>query len=139
MPKDPKKNLQRYQVQGGHLNEFEFQKSQGKLAEESDRPFADQAGQPGLSQMDHVEAVTADAHQKVERRKRKGTATAGGVLKVAPGKRSAKKGTRKSARKTPAKSGTKKLVKGTSRKKSAKKVAKSAKKTTKKKSTTKRK
>ncbi|HYJ86531.1 MAG TPA: hypothetical protein VEW46_10775 [Pyrinomonadaceae bacterium] len=139
MPKDPKRNLQRYQVQGGHLNEFEFQKSQGKLAEESDLPFADQTGQAGLSQMDHVAAVTADARQKVQRRKRKGTAKAGGVRKVASGKKSAKKGTRKSASKTPAKSGTKKLMKGASRKKSAKKVAKSSKKTTKQKSTTKRK
>jgi hypothetical protein len=139
MPKDPKKNIQRYQVQGGHLNEFEFQQSQGKLAEESDLPFADQTGQPGLSQMEHVAAVTAEAHQKVEKRKRTGTAKAGGAQKVAPGKKSAKKGTRKSARKTPTKSGTKKLTKGTSAKKSAKKVAKSSKKTTKKKSTTKRK
>jgi hypothetical protein len=40
MPKDPKRNIQNYQLQGGNLNEFEFQKSQSEMAEESELPFA---------------------------------------------------------------------------------------------------
>ena len=139
MPKDPKKNLQRYQIQGGHLNEFEFQRNQSKLAEESDLPFADQTGQPGLSQADRVAAVTAEAPQKVERRKKTGTAKAGSVKKTAPGKRSAKKGTRKSAKNTLTRPGTKKQRGGVKGKKSTKRVAKSSKKATKQRSTTKRK
>ncbi len=33
MPKDARKNVDRYKVQGGHLNEFEFHQSQGQVKE----------------------------------------------------------------------------------------------------------
>jgi hypothetical protein len=32
MPKDPRKNIDRYKIDGGQLNEFEFQKGQEELA-----------------------------------------------------------------------------------------------------------
>ncbi len=47
MPKDPKRNIQSYQLQGGHLNEFEFQKSQSAMAEESELPFTERRGRHG--------------------------------------------------------------------------------------------
>jgi hypothetical protein len=46
MPKDPKRNIQSYQLRGGHLNEFEYQKSQAELAEDSELPFSEEAGKP---------------------------------------------------------------------------------------------
>ncbi len=33
MPKDPKKNVDRYKVRGGDINEFEYDKNQEALAE----------------------------------------------------------------------------------------------------------
>ena len=35
MPKDPAKNIDRYQLAGGELNEFEFQHNQQELAEQA--------------------------------------------------------------------------------------------------------
>jgi hypothetical protein len=34
MPKDPKKNIERYQVRGGDLNEFDFHQNQEEFAEQ---------------------------------------------------------------------------------------------------------
>ena len=33
MPKDPKKNVDRYKIRGGDLNEFEFRQNQGQVKE----------------------------------------------------------------------------------------------------------
>ena len=33
MPKDAKKNVDRYKLDGGHLNEFEFHQNQGQVNE----------------------------------------------------------------------------------------------------------
>ena len=33
MPKDAKKNVDRFKVDGGHLNEFEFHQNQGQVKE----------------------------------------------------------------------------------------------------------
>ena len=35
MPKDAKKNVDRYKVAGGHLNEFEFHQNQGQVKDVS--------------------------------------------------------------------------------------------------------
>ncbi|SRR6266545_2891274 len=111
MPKDPKRNIQSYQLQGGHLNEFEFQKSQSAMAEESELPFTDERDNPGLNQAKHVADVTAEAHEKVEERRRRGLANTGSARRMAAGKRSAKKATRKSAtKKTTRKSATKRTT-----------------------------
>ena len=132
MPKDPKRNLQRYQTRGGHLNEFEFQKTQRELAEESDLPFFDQTRQLGLNQAERVAAPTADAHQKVERRKKTASSRAGGDRSIAPAKSPTKKRTRKSAEKKLTPSRTKNRGKApVEAKKSSKKLAKSSKKSAK--------
>lgn len=34
MPKDPKKNVDRYKVRGGELNEFDFHQNQERYAEQ---------------------------------------------------------------------------------------------------------
>lgn len=109
MPKDPKRNIQNYQLQGGNLNEFEFQKSQGEMAEESELPFAVETDNPNVSQAKRVAEVPAEAHRKVEKRRKRGVAKkAQGRSSIAAGKRSAEKAARKPAKKTPKRSGTKK-------------------------------
>ena len=34
MPKDPKKNIDRYKIRGGDINEFEYNQNQGALTEQ---------------------------------------------------------------------------------------------------------
>jgi hypothetical protein len=34
MPKDPTRNVQRYKIEGGHLNEFEFHQNQAAIHDE---------------------------------------------------------------------------------------------------------
>jgi hypothetical protein len=70
MPKDPKRNIESYQIRGGDLNEFEFQKAQSEIAGESELPTGDRLHQPDLTQAEHVAAVESAAHRKVEKRKR---------------------------------------------------------------------
>ena len=142
MPKDPKRNLQNYQIQGGHLNEFEYEKSQGAMAEESGSgsPFANESAQSNVSEADRIAAVTAEAHRKVEKRNKRGISKAAAPRRTAAVGRTSKKATKKVARK-PAKkaavrTGAKKSGRAAAAKKSAKKPAKraarkSAKKTTK--------
>jgi hypothetical protein len=78
MPKDPKRNIQNYQLQGANLNEFEFQESQSEMAEESELPFAVETDNPNVSQAKRVAEVTSEAHRKVEKRKKRGDAKAEG-------------------------------------------------------------
>jgi hypothetical protein len=86
--------------------QFEFQKSQSEMAEESE-PFTDETDKPNLTQAKRVAEVIAEAHRKVEKRKKRGVARAGGRQSIAAGKRSAKKVARKSAKKTMTRAGTK--------------------------------
>jgi hypothetical protein len=99
MPKDPKRNIQSYQLQGGNLNEFEFQKSQSEMAEESELPLSVETGNPNVNQAKRVAEVTAEAHRKVAKRKKRGDANAKGRRK-ASGKKSAKKAAKESKKKT---------------------------------------
>jgi len=108
MPKDKKRNIESYQVRGGNLNEFEFQKNQSEMAEGSDPPVAE-PDDANVSQAKHIAEVSAEAHRKVEQRRRQGVAKKAQVRsRSAAGKKSAKKITRKPATKTLKQSGTKK-------------------------------
>ena len=108
MPKDKKRNIQNYQIQGGNLNEFEFQKSQSEMAEGSDLPGVE-PGDANVSQAKRIAEVTAEAHRKVEKRRRHGLAKKAQVRSSsAVGKKSTKKITRKPATKTLKRSGPKK-------------------------------
>ena len=42
MPKDAKKNVDRYKLAGGHLNEFEFRKNQAQVNEPS-KPWKEES------------------------------------------------------------------------------------------------
>ena len=39
MPKDPTRNINQYQIDGRHMNEFEFNRNQGELAREEQEGF----------------------------------------------------------------------------------------------------
>ena len=109
MPKDPKRNIQNYQLRGGHLNEYEFQKSRGEMAQESELPFSDETNQLNLAQATkRIAEVTAEAHGIVEQQKKHGPVKPGGRKSIGAGKRSAKKVARKAAKKTTTRAGTRK-------------------------------
>jgi len=115
LPKDPKRNIPSYQIEGGHLNEFEFQKSQSEMAEESKSPLTDKTEIPDLTQAERIAEVTAEAHKKVEKRKKRGLVAGRNRQKGAARKGAAKKRkgpprktARKSAKKRTAPAGTKK-------------------------------
>jgi hypothetical protein len=107
MPKDPKRSIGSYQLQGGALNAFEFQKSQGKMAEESKPSPPVETDNRNLSQPERVAEVTAEAHKKVEKRRKLGATKAQDRQRPA-GKKSAKNRASRSAKKTSKSAGTKK-------------------------------
>jgi hypothetical protein len=109
MPKDPKRNIQSYQLEGGNLNQFEFQKNQSQMAEDSEVPFTDETEPPNLAQATkRVAQVAADAHRIVEKRRKRGLVKAGAQQRSATGKRSAKKVARKTPKKTAKRAAVKK-------------------------------
>jgi len=131
VPKDPKRNIQSYQIEGGDLNEFEFQKSQSEMAEDSELPFTEETDKPNATQaMERIAEVTAKAHRKVEKRKKRGLMKLGGRKSIAPGKRSGKKVGSKSAKKEMTRAGTKKRASAAGKRSARKVVRKSAKKGT---------
>ena len=131
MPKDPTRNVDRYKIGGGHLNEFEFQKNQGAITEEERDRFARQEEERRLREGETapappqdeaerirqlVEAAREEAQRNIEKREKQAAATApprsGRAGKAAKSKRATSKsaaGAKKSgAKKTTKKSGTKK-------------------------------
>ena len=108
MPKDPKRNIQSYQLEGGHLNEYKFQKIQSQIVQESELPFNDEPGKPNLAQATkRLAEVTAQAHGILEKRKKRGLVKAGGRKSIAAGKGPVKKVATKSTKKTTTRAGTK--------------------------------
>jgi hypothetical protein len=108
VPKDPKRNIQNYQLRGGHLNEYEFQKSQGEMAKESEFPLTAETDEPNLAQATkRIARVTAEAQAVVEKRKKRGLVKAGGRKSIVAGKRSAKRVATKSSKKKTSRAGTK--------------------------------
>lgn len=72
MPKDPKRNIGSYQIEGGHLNEFEYARNQGEMAQAPEMPFKGETEEQQETQAEHVADVTAEAHKKVEKRLNRG-------------------------------------------------------------------
>jgi hypothetical protein len=131
VPKDPKRNIQSYQLQGGNLNEFEFQKNQSEIADNSELPFTRETDNPNVPQaMERIAEVTAEAHRKVEKRKKRGLGKVGGRKTIASVKKSATKVARKSAKKETTQAGTKKRSSAAGKRSAQKVVRKSAKKGT---------
>jgi hypothetical protein len=68
MPKDPKRNIQNYQIEGRNLNEFEYAKNQEEIAQAPEMPFKGETGEQQETRAEHIADVTAEAHKKVEKR-----------------------------------------------------------------------
>ena len=110
MARDSRRSIHSYGHQGGNLNEFEFQKSQRELAEESKPQFPVDTGNPNVSQPERVAEVMAEAHKIVEKRRKHGAAPQvrqGAAAGKGPAK-PAKKAPKKSAKKTAKSAGPKK-------------------------------
>lgn len=125
--RDQMRNLEIFKVGADAVNEFEYQKNQGELTEQREHYLGqpDSPSGPG-TEADRIEQVIADAHAKVEKRKRRAKGAAG--TKTAA-KKSLPKSTKKAAakkatgRKSAVKSAAKKSAPKSTAKKSTKKSA----------------
>ena len=121
MPKDASKNVDRYKVRGGHLNEYEFHQNQGQVTEArpGDHGWNKKPAMPAdSSSAGEGATLTESAAKKAGTNTSKKTST-----KVA--NKAAKKASTKSAKKASArKSGTKKEASTKTSKKETKKGAK---------------
>jgi len=87
MGREQMRNLDVTKVGAGHMvNEFEYQKHQGEITEQ------EHAGQPGrgarrLTQAERVAQVTAAAHKKVEKKRKKDGAKSGSPKRAAKDKK----------------------------------------------------
>ena len=116
--RDQMRNLEIYKVGADAVNEFEYQKNQGELTEQQEHHLQQQNSPSGAgTEAERIEQVIADAHAKVEKRKRK--AARGKPIKAAGPKKSQRK---KPAKKAAARSTAKKAApKSTAKKSAAKK------------------
>jgi type IV secretory pathway VirB10-like protein len=114
MPKDPANNIDRFKIEGGELNEYEFQSNQEEFSEPEPPSETPENLIPGTPPEISVPEVVSRAHEVVQRRAKKRVAT---TKKAAAKKATSKKSTGKK------KSASTK--KSASRKSSTKKVSKS--------------
>src|SRR5215211_474118 len=105
MPKDPAENQDQYKIQGGFLNEYEFNQSKGEYEEQTHQTPDDApveglrgAAEPGLPEnvAERIRQVEERAHEIVERRRAK--QGGGGAQKVAAKKSAGKAAAKKSAK-----------------------------------------
>ncbi len=121
------RNLEIFRVGADAVNEFEYQKNRGELTEQREHHLEHPDSPSGPeTEAERIEQVIADAHAKVEKRKRKAKGTAGtkaAAPKRSPGKKAAKKSAAKkaTAKKSAVKSGGKKFASKSAVKASAKK------------------
>ena len=108
MGREQMRNLETFKVGTNAVNEFEYQQNQGELTEQLEHQRDQQNSPPETTtESERIEKIMADAHEKVEERKRrgKGSFTKGksATKKAAPRKSSDKKSAvKKSAAKKPA-------------------------------------
>ena len=109
MPKDPKKNVDRYKIRGGDINEFEYDQNQEALAEQKAGVAANLIpGTPPEQRAQEMHSVVAKKPAKKVAKKKATKATKKSAKKKAPvaaGGASAKK---LAARKTTKKAAAKK-------------------------------
>jgi hypothetical protein len=92
MGREQMRNLETFKIGGSQVNEFEYQKNQGELTEQFDQhPDEAAKGKPRLTQAERVKQIMAAAHEKVEKRRKKGTAKSGQAKKSGGATRAAAK------------------------------------------------
>ena len=127
------RNLVTYKIVDTQVNEFEYQKHQGEMTEQEDQhPDAIVSGSKPPTQAERVKQITAAAHNKVEKKRKKEGVKAGGspkksvtkpASKGAPGSKARKPaaakatGKRKAAKKAPSRRSLSAVATKTSRKK----------------------
>jgi hypothetical protein len=136
VPKDPTKNIARYKIEGGHLNEFEFQKQQEEFAEQRNEASTNLIpGTPPEVRAERVEEIQAEARQIAAKQvKPKAAKKAAPAKKARPAKK-AKPAKKRAAVKTKSKgrsakstAGKKKPSKRATKKTARKSATKKAKK-----------
>ena len=138
MGREQVRNIEAVKVGTTELNEFEYERNQGQLTEQLEhQPGSEQSEIQRPTRAEQVQQITAAAHAKVEKRRRRAGKKAG-AKKSTPRTSTAKKSTAKksAAKKSTKKSAVKKSTakKAVARKPSTRKSA--AKKSAGKKSTT---
>ena len=124
MPKDPTKNIFQYKIRGGHLNEFEFQKNQGQVKEQHDRPWEKENLDPNAALPGHdPESASPKAQAK---HPRAGSTAAAKQPAKANSKKAIKKATKKGVKKSAKATRTSAAKKSTSRKAGTTRAAKKA-------------
>ncbi len=76
MGREQMRNLETFKIGGTQVNEFEYQKNQGQLTEQHEPHSGEGDNSKPLTKAERVKQVMADAHKKVEKRKKKETAKA---------------------------------------------------------------
>ena len=133
MARDQTRNIEAFKIGGTRVNEFEFHKNQGRMTEQVGQRTGDKAsGTKPMTKAERVEELMAEAHRKVEKR-RKHEAAKAGVSKQSAATGSNRKGSAKGQtnKEVSTISGGKKVASRQSRidRKSQTRVSKSAKKT----------
>ena len=120
MPKDPTKNVDRYKIRGGDLNEFEFTQNQAEFTVEETLPTNFIPGTPP-----EVKALRAEGlAKKAQKRSTKKPAKATGKKAAGTKKSSKRASTKKSSKRTSSKTSSKRGKGATAKKSAAKKTKK---------------
>ncbi len=77
MGREQMRNLDTSRIGGAQVNEFEYQKNQGELTEQSEQHPGAAKGTKPLTQVERVQQIMAAAHKKVEKKKKKEAAATG--------------------------------------------------------------
>ncbi len=72
MARDQMRNLETFKIGSSQVNEFEYQKNRGQMAEQHEQ-HADEAAKTGkpLTKAERVKQIMEAAHKKVEKRRKK--------------------------------------------------------------------
>lgn len=104
MSRDQMRNLEAFKIGGSQVNEFEYQKNQGQMTEQSGAHPDEALTGKQPTRAERVKQIMAEAHKKVEKKRKKAIAKAGGKAKNLAGKTGRKTTAGKSASaKSPAK------------------------------------
>lgn len=73
MGREQMRNLETFKIGSGQVNEFEYQKNQGQMSEQLEQHPDEGAPSKRMTKAEQVKQIMAEAHKKVEKRKKKET------------------------------------------------------------------
>ncbi len=84
MGREQMRNLEVFKIGGTQVNEFEYQKKQGEMTEQLERhPDEIATASKRQTQAERVKQVMAEAHRKVEKKRKREAAKLGRSKKIA--------------------------------------------------------